>query len=103
MNRVSTSVPRRRHRSVVLAASKGMLGRRKSCYSLAIRATTEAKKRAYVGRKLRKRQMRRGWNRLISLLAIKRSTNYSSIIGGLLKEHGDRRQIYHLIKSGTLT
>lgn len=103
MNRVSTAVPKKKRHRNVLRKAKGMMSRVKSCYSLAVRAVKEAKERSYRGRKLRKRVMRQSWNRLISLLAKKRGTNYSSLIGDLLSKYSDRYKIYLLIKSGELS
>lgn len=103
MNRVSTAVPKKKRHRRVLAKAKGMMGRRKSCYSLAVRAVKEAKERSYRGRKLRKRVMRQSWNKLISLLAMKMGTNYSSLIGDLLSKYQNRKEIYQAIKSGQLS
>jgi len=41
------------------AISQGFRGRRKNCYSLAVRAAHKALQYAYVGRKLKKREMRK--------------------------------------------
>ena len=42
-------------RETIMRLAKGFFGRRKNCFSLAIRAVEKGLQKAYIGRKLKKR------------------------------------------------
>ena len=72
-------------RARIFAITKGFLGRRKNCYSIAVRAAEKAMQRMYIGRKLKKRDMRRLWVQRVSIASRELGTNYSTLMSGLRK------------------
>ena len=77
-------IPRRRHKRV-FAQTQGFWGGRKNRYRQAIRSLRKAWQYAYVGRKLRKRDMRRLWIARINAACRENDTSYSKLMGGLIK------------------
>jgi len=61
MPRVKTGVTRRRRHKKILSSNKGFRGTNSRLYKRAKEAFLHAGKYAYIGRKLRKRDMRRLW------------------------------------------
>jgi len=85
MSRVKTGiVTRRRHKSV-LAQTKGFRMTKSRLYKVAHEALLHAGQYAYVGRKLRKRDIRQLWITRITAAVrqIGESLNYSRFIKGL--------------------
>ncbi|XP_038075490.1 39S ribosomal protein L20, mitochondrial-like [Patiria miniata] len=60
-------------------------GRRRNCYSIAIRALHKAWRSAYIGRKIKKREIRRLWIQRISSGVMEHGMRYSPFIGNLTK------------------
>ena len=87
MPRVKTGVTRRRRHKKVLAQTKGFRGTNNRLYKRAKEALLHAGKYAYVGRKLRKRDMRSLWITRINaaLTEIGGQLKYSRFISGLKK------------------
>ena len=76
--------PRRRHHRV-LAQTQGFWGGRKNRYRQAVRCLQKSWLYAYVGRKLRKRDMRRLWIARINAACRENGTSYSKLMGALGK------------------
>ena len=77
-------IPRRRHKRV-FAQTKGFWGGRRNRYRQAVRSLRKAWQYAYVGRKLRKRDLRRLWIARINAACREHGTSYSKLMGGLGK------------------
>ena len=74
--------------------AKGFFGRRKNCFSLAIRAVEKGLQKAYIGRKLKKRAARREWILQISAGAREHNISYAKLIFGMrYAEIGVNRKI----------
>ncbi|MCS6893800.1 MAG: 50S ribosomal protein L20 [Deltaproteobacteria bacterium] len=78
-------VTRRRHKRL-LKLAEGFRGRRKNCFKIAKLAVQKALQHAYVGRKLKKRDMRRLWNVRINAACRSVGLTYSKLIH-LLKDN----------------
>jgi len=85
MARVKRGFKARRRRNRILKAAKGFFGSRSRLYKVAKVAVMHAWKDAYVGRKLRKRNMRRLWITRINAAAHINDMSYSKMMGGLRK------------------
>ena len=77
-------IPRRRHKRV-FAQTKGFWGGRKNRYRQAVRSLRKSWQYAYVGRKLRKRDLRSLWIVRINAACRESGTSYSQLMGGLHK------------------
>ncbi len=85
MTRVKGGVTTRRRHKKVLKATKGYKGLRSKLYRWAKNAHAKAGQNAYIGRKLRKRDMRRLWITRINAACRSEGVNYSRFTHGLLK------------------
>jgi large subunit ribosomal protein L20 len=87
MPRTKTGVVRRRHHKKILKLNKGFRGATRRLYKRATEASLHAGQYAYVGRKLRKRDMRKLWIIRINagLKQINQQFNYSRFINNLKK------------------
>lgn len=87
MPRVKTGVVRRRKHKKILKLTKGFRGTNRRLIKRAKEALLHAGNYAYIGRKLRKRDLRGLWNLRISaaLKLIDEKLNYSRFINGLKK------------------
>lgn len=87
MPRSKTGVVRRRAHKKILKQNKGYRGTNSRLYKRAKEANLHAGEYAYIGRKLRKRDMRKLWIMRINaaLSKIESSLNYSRFINGLKK------------------
>ncbi|MDA1079589.1 MAG: 50S ribosomal protein L20 [bacterium] len=87
MPRVKTGVVRRRRHKKVLAQTKGFRGANTRLYKRAKEALLHAGQYAFVGRKLRKRDMRKLWITRItaSLQLIDTALKYSWFIAAMKK------------------
>jgi len=85
MTRVKTGVVTRRRHKKVLSATKGYKGLRSKLFRWAKSARAKAGQNAYIGRKLRKRDMRRLWITRINAGCRDLGINYSRLTHGLLK------------------
>ena len=72
---------RRRHKRVLKAAS-GFYGRRSTCFRRALDAVRHAMEHAYIGRKQKKRSMRRLWIVRLNAAARAHDLSYSRFIEG---------------------
>lgn len=66
---------------------KGFIGRKNRCRTLAYRGATKALLNAYIGRKLKKRDMRRLWITRIGAGTQEHGLNYSRFVKGLSDDH----------------
>lgn len=83
MSRVKRGpIPRRRHKRV-FKQTEGFSGGRKNRYREAVRVLHKAWQYAYVGRKLRKRDMRRLWIQRINAACKANGVSYSRFIHAL--------------------
>lgn len=78
------STSHQRHRKVIKAA-KGYKGLRSKLFRWAKSANAKAGQNSYIGRKLRKRDMRRTWITRINIGCRAQDINYSRFTHGLLK------------------
>jgi len=85
MSRAKTSVVRRQRHKKVLKLTKGYRGTNSRLYKRAKEALLHAGQYAYIGRKLRKRDMRKLWIIRINagLKQINQQFNYSRFINNL--------------------
>ena len=89
MSRTKTGIVRRRRHKKILNLTKGYRGTNSRLYKRAKEASLHAGQYAYIGRKLRKRDMRRLWIMRINA-AIKQvdpQLNYSRFIKGLHEQN----------------
>ena len=85
MTRVKGSVVSHRRHKKILAKAKGFRGVRSKLYRAAKNAGFKAGQNSYIGRKLRKRDMRRIWITRINAACRDLGVNYSRLTYGLLK------------------
>ena len=85
MARVKRGFKARQRRNRVFKKAKGFFGSRSRLFKVAHVAVMHSMVDAYIGRKLRKRDMRRLWITRIGAAAKTCGTNYSKLIGGLGK------------------
>lgn len=87
MARVKTGVTRRRRHKKILDANKGFRGANRRLYKRAHEAYMHAGQYAYIGRKLRKRDMRKLWILRINaaLTELGNGLKYSRFINALKK------------------
>lgn len=85
MPRVKRGFKARRRRNRVLKSAKGFRGGRRTMYRRAAEAVRHAWMHAYVGRKQRKRQMRRLWIVRLNAAARQNDLSYSRFIEGCKK------------------
>lgn len=83
MARVKRGFKARRRRNRVMKQAKGFFGSRSRLFRVAQVAVMHSLTDAYIGRKLRKRDMRRLWITRIGAAARLRGINYSRLMGGL--------------------
>ena len=85
MSRTKTSTIRRQRHKKVLDLTKGFRGTNNRLYKRAKEALLHAGQYAYIGRKLRKRDMRKLWITRITAAVkqVSESLNYSRFIKGL--------------------
>ena len=69
----------------IFAASRGFFGRRKNCWTTAVRAVHKAWRYAYIGRKLKKRDARSTWITQINAGARAHGCTYARLIRGLAR------------------
>ncbi len=85
MARVKRGFKARRRRNRILKQAKDFVGSGPRLFTSAKGAVMHSVKDAYVGRKLRKRDMRRLWITRIGAAAKINGINYSRLMGGLTK------------------
>jgi large subunit ribosomal protein L20 len=83
MSRARKGFKARRRRNRVFKQAKGFFGSRSRLFKVTKMAVLHAWKDAYVGRKLRKRDMRSLWITRINAGARLQGLSYSKLIGGL--------------------
>lgn len=85
MARVKRGFKARRRRNRVLKRAKGFFGSRSRLYKVAAVAVMHSLADSYIGRKLKKRNMRRLWITRIGAATRARGMSYSKFVGGLKK------------------
>jgi large subunit ribosomal protein L20 len=80
MTRAKTGKVRRRRHKKVLKRAKGFRMTRSRLFKVAHETVLRAGMHAYIGRKLRKRDMRKLWIQRINAAARKNNTKYSQLI-----------------------
>jgi large subunit ribosomal protein L20 len=83
MARVKRGFKARQRRNKVLKRAKGFFGSRSKMYKRAVTAVMHAQMDAYIGRRLRKRDMRKLWITRINAAARLNGLSYSKMMGGL--------------------
>lgn len=86
MPRVKTGFTRRRRHKKILKMAKGYRMTRHRLIKRAKEAVLHSGQDAYIGRKLRKREMRRLWIQRINAGLTEHGLSYSQFINGLKKE-----------------
>ncbi|ABR30786.1 50S ribosomal protein L20 [Thermosipho melanesiensis] len=81
--RVKNAVNAKKKRKKIMKAVKGYRGALSRRYRLAKQAYIKAKKHAYVGRKLKKRDYRKLWITRINIAARNEGLKYNELIHGL--------------------
>ena len=81
--RIKRAVNKNKHRKAVLKAAKGFWGTRSKIYRVANEAVMRSGRYAYIGRKLRKRDMRSLWIARINAACRLNGISYSKFINGL--------------------
>ena len=102
MPRVKRGFKARRRRNRVLKQAKGFFGSRHRLYRVAKVAVMHAWRDAYIGRRLRKRDMRRLWITRIGAAARGTGTSYSKLMGGLEAQLGRSVPVVDLFRLPTL-
>lgn len=105
MSRIKYSVPSRRRRKKILKQASGYHGARHRLVKTAKEARRHALDYAYIGRRLRKRQMRRLWIQRINAAARANGMSYSTFMDGLRKAgiEVDRKMLADLaVKDATV-
>ena len=87
--RVKRSVNAVKKRRAVLKQAKGYRGAKSKLYSVARQAVMKSGQYAYVGRKLKKRDMRSLWITRINAACRENGISYSVFINGLKKANID--------------
>ncbi|MBM4353740.1 MAG: 50S ribosomal protein L20 [Deltaproteobacteria bacterium] len=85
MSRAKRGVKARRRRKTVLERAQGFYGRRKNTYRVAHETVIRAGRYAYIGRRLRRRDMRALWIQRINAAARGLGLKYSTLINMLAK------------------
>lgn len=83
MARVKGAIVTRKRRKKILKLAKGYRGAKSKLYKMANQAVMKSLVYAYIGRRLRKRDMRSLWITRISAAAKANGMNYSRFICGL--------------------
>jgi large subunit ribosomal protein L20 len=98
MARVKTGTTRRRRHKQVLKRTKGFRMTKGRLYKVSKEADLHAGQYAFVGRKLRKRDMRKLWITRINAALTPEEISYSQFINGLKKAkiELDRKILAHL-------
>lgn len=81
--RIKRSVNALKKRRKVMKAAKGYRGSRSSLYRVAKEAVLKARAHAYIGRKLKKRDMRSLWIARINAACRQNDISYSKFMHGL--------------------
>jgi large subunit ribosomal protein L20 len=68
------------HKKKIFSYAKGFYGRQKNCWNIAIRAVHRAWQKAYVGRKLRKRDLRKEWIQRINASTRQFGLSYAHMV-----------------------
>ena len=85
MARIKGAMMTRKRRNKVLKAAKGYWGSKSKHFKMAKQAVMKSGNYAYIGRKQKKRDMRRLWITRISAQAKVCGMNYSTFMNGLKK------------------
>jgi len=85
MPRVKRGFKARQRRKRVFKHARGFFGSRSRLYKVTKVAVMHAWKDAYIGRRLRKRDMRRLWITRINAAARLNGMTYSKLVGGLTR------------------
>ena len=83
MARVKGAIMTRKRRKSVLKAAKGYWGAKSKHFKMAKQAVMKSGQYAFIGRKAKKRDMRRLWIARISAQAKVCGMNYSTLMNGL--------------------
>ena len=83
MARVKRGVTSHKRHKKVLKLAKGFVGRSKNCFRIALRRVEKSLQYAYIGRKLRKRDMRGLWIQRINAAVREHGLTYSRFIFGV--------------------
>lgn len=69
-----------KRKAKIFKAAKGFYGRRKNCWTQAVRAVHRAWQYAYIGRKLKKRDFRSTWIQQINAACRQHGLGYSTLM-----------------------
>ena len=96
--RATNGAARHQAKKRILKSAKGFRGARSKHWRTVIVATMRAERHSFIGRKLKKRDMRRLWITRINIASRALGLSYSNLIAGLNKAdiRLDRRQLSEL-------
>lgn len=69
-----------KRKAKIFKAARGFFGRRKNCWTIAVRAVHKAWQYAYIGRKQRKREFRSQWIQRINAASRQHGLGYSALM-----------------------
>ncbi|MBQ3214358.1 MAG: 50S ribosomal protein L20 [Clostridia bacterium] len=81
--RIKRAVNKKKHKRAILKQAKGYWGSRSKLVRVANQAVMKSQKYAYIGRRLRKRDMRTLWIARINAACRLNGVSYSKFINGL--------------------
>jgi len=101
MPRVKRGVNTKRRHKKFIKLAKGFYGRKKDVYTRALEQVMKGWQKAYIGRKLKKRDFRRLWITRINAACRENGIQYSRFINGLKKANIElnRKQLAELAVS----
>lgn len=85
--RIKRAINKNKHKRAILKQAKGFWGERSKLYRVANQAVMKSGKYAYIGRRLRKRNMRRLWIQRINAECHNNGITYNKFICGLKKNN----------------
>ena len=96
--RTTNGAARHQAKKRILKSAKGFRGARSKHWRTVIVATMRAERHAFIGRKIKKRDMRSLWITRINIASRAQGLSYSRLIAGLSKAdiRLDRRQLSEL-------
>merc|ERR1719345_424503 len=85
MPRTTSAATRYVKRRRIFNITKGFFGKRKNCFTIAVRAAERSMTNAYIGRKQKKRNMRQTWITRVSAAAREHEMSYSAMMNNMVE------------------
>ena len=87
--RIKRAVNKNKHKKAILKQAKGFWGSRSKLFRVANESVMRSLRHAYIGRKLKKRDMRQLWIARINAGCRQNGLSYSKFMGGLKAKNID--------------